>query len=95
MVKFERFKIPSHSDPRGNLSAIEMKDYIDWPVKRFYYVTNVTLDRGGHAVRGEKKIYACLQGTMLARIHDGQKWHEFELHGPEDGINMKEMCWRE
>ncbi len=95
MDKFRRVKIPTHSDPRGKLSAVELKDYIDWIPKRVYYVTGVTLDRGGHAVRGEKKIYVAMEGTMTARIHDGKKWHEFEMNGPEDAIVMDGMCWRE
>jgi len=95
MEKFKRIKIPTHTDERGNLSVVEIKDFVDWPVKRVYYVTGVTKDRGGHAVRGEKKIYICMQGTMTARIHDGKRWHEVVLHGPEDSILMNEMCWRE
>ncbi len=93
--KFKLIKIPTHTDPRGNLSAIELHEYVNWVPKRVYYVTNVTQDRGGHAVRGEKKIYVCVQGTMTARIHDGKEWHEFGLFGPDDAIIMNEMCWRE
>lgn len=95
MEKFKRVKVPTHSDPRGKLSAIELKDYVDWPAKRVYYVTDVTLDRGGHAVRGEKKIYVAMYGKMTARIHDGEKWNEFEMTGPEDAIVMDGLCWRE
>lgn len=93
--KFHQVKIPTHADARGSLSAVELKDYIDWDPKRVYYVTGVTLDRGGHAVRGEMKIYVAMQGTMTARIHDGKTWHEFEMKGPEDAIVMDGMCWRE
>ena len=95
MEKIERIKLPTHADERGKLSVVELKDYVDWPVKRVYYVTDVTADRGGHAVKGEKKIYVCMQGSCLARIHDGFKWHEFEMNGPDDALIMKDMCWRE
>lgn len=95
MEKFKLVKIPTHADERGKLSAIELKDYVDWPVKRVYYVTDVLADRGGHAVRGEKKIYVAMQGTMTARIHDGKEWHEILMQGPEDAIVMEKMCWRE
>ena len=95
MEKFKRIKIPTHADPRGKLSAIELKDYVDWVPRRVYYVTDVMQDRGGHAVRGEMKIYVAMQGKMAARIHDGKKWHEFELNGPDDAVQMDEMCWRE
>ncbi len=95
MAKFTQVKIPTHADPRGKLSAIELKDYISWTPQRVYYVTDVTLDRGGHAVRGEKKIYVCMYGTVTARVHDGKEWHEFSMQGPEDAIVMDGMCWRE
>lgn len=95
MEKFKKIQIPTHTDPRGNLSVVEMKDWAEWPVKRVYYVTGVTLDRGGHAVRGEKKLYVCMQGTVTARIHDGNDWTEIPLKGPSEGILMNEMCWRE
>lgn len=95
MEKIKRITIPTHEDERGNLSVIELKDFIDWPVKRIYYVTDTKKDRGGHAVKGEKKIYVCMQGTMKARIHDGTEWHEFDLQGPGDALLMTGMCWRE
>ncbi|MFC1747765.1 FdtA/QdtA family cupin domain-containing protein [Pseudomonadota bacterium] len=95
MEKIKRIKIPTHSDSRGNLSVVEIADFVDWPVKRVYYVTGVTEERGGHAVRGEKKIYICVQGKMTARIHDGEKWEETKLNGPDDAIIMNEMCYRE
>lgn len=93
--KFKKIKIPMFTDERGNLSVVELKDFVDWPVKRVYYVTGVTADRGGHAVKGEKKIYIMMSGTATARIHDGEKWHEIALKGPDDAILMNEMCWRE
>jgi len=95
MEKIKRITIPTHGDSRGNLSVVEIKDFVDWPVKRVYYLTSVTEDRGGHAVKGEKKIYVCMQGTCKARIHDGEKWHEFDLKGPNEALLMEEMCWRE
>lgn len=74
---------------------MELKNYIDWIPLRVYYVTGVKLPRGGHAVRGEKKIYVCMQGKITARLHDGYAWHEFEMNGPDDAILMNAMCWRE
>ncbi len=91
----ELIKIPTHVDARGNLSFIEVKDYVNWKPKRIYYVTDVKGVRGGHAVIGEKKIYVCAQGQVKAKIHDGKKWHEFNLKGPSDALLMSAMCWRE
>jgi len=95
MVDLKKIQLPTHTDDRGKLSVIEMKDYVEWPVKRVYYVTDVQADRGGHAVKGEKKMYVCMQGSMKARFHDGEAWHEFQLEGPNDAILLESMCWRE
>lgn len=95
MDKLQKIEFAVHADERGKLVAIELKDYVDWPVARVYFVTDVTLPRGGHAVKGEKKIYVCQKGSVLARLHDGEIWHEFEMKGPGDAILMNEPCYRE
>lgn len=95
MVKFRLIKIPTYSDERGNLSSIELKDYVKWTPKRIYYTTDVKAERGHHAVRGEKKIYICMCGFVTVRLHDGKKWHIFKLKGPDAGIVVEGLCWRE
>jgi len=95
MAKLEKIKLKTVTDERGSLTVLEMKDYIDWPIKRIYYLTDVKAPRGGHAVRGEKKIYICQKGIVKARLHDGKSWQEFELKGPDDAIIMSGMCFRD
>lgn len=94
MDKLEKIKLQTFKDERGCLTAIELKDFVDWEPKRVYYLTDVTGARGGHAVRGEKKIYVCQKGSVKARLHDGKEWREFELK-PGDGILMNKMCFRD
>ncbi len=95
MEKLKKIKLESFADNRGVLTPIEIKDYVDWPVKRVYFLTDVTEARGGHAVRGEKKMYVCQKGRVRARLHDGEQWHEFALEGPNDAILMNDMCFRD
>ncbi|MFH1284590.1 MAG: FdtA/QdtA family cupin domain-containing protein [Candidatus Peregrinibacteria bacterium] len=94
-MKLKAVKLNSFKDERGVLTAIELKDYFEWPVKRVYYLTDVSRPRGGHAVRHEKKMYVCQKGSVKARFHDGKKWEEFEMTGPGDAILMEEMCYRD
>lgn len=95
MAALEKVKFRTFKDERGSLTPIELKDYVDFPVKRVYFLTDVVASRGGHAVKGEKKIYVCQKGSLKARFHDGNEWIEFELNGPDDGIIMNEMCFRD
>ena len=91
----EKIVLHTHRDPRGALTAIELKDFISWEPKRIYYVTDVVGTRGGHAVRGEKKIYVCMQGSCTGRFHDGKDWIEFPLQGPSEMVKMEGLCFRE
>lgn len=94
MNKFEKIKLKVFNDERGSLVPIELHEVINWPVKRVYYVYHVTGQRGGHCVRGEKKLYICQQGEVLGRIHDGEKWHQVSLNEGE-ALRMNEPCFRE
>jgi len=91
----QKIKLASFKDDRGILTAIEIDSFVDWPVKRVYYLTDVVLPRGGHAVKNEKKMYVCQKGALKCRFHDGKKWINFELNGPDEAIIMNGMCYRD
>lgn len=95
MEKVKQIKLPTHTDDRGSLTVLELRDFVDWEAKRIYYLTDVSKPRGGHAVKMEQKLYICQKGTVKARLHDGEQWHEFELNGPDDAILMSGMCFRD
>ncbi len=92
---YEKIKIPTYNDLRGDLSVLELEPLINWTVKRIYYVTNTKLPRGGHCVKGERKIYIMCQGSCKAKLFDGETWFEEIMQGPGDGIILKTDMWRE
>ncbi len=94
MNKFKVIDFKVFEDERGKLTPVELKDFVEWEVKRLYYVTDVKGARGGHAVRGEKKIYIMMQGEAVAKIHDGKEWHEQKLSANQ-GLLMEQTCYRE
>ncbi len=95
MEKLRKLKLPTFEDERGPLTVIELKDFVDFEIKRIYFVTDVKAARGGHAVKHEQKMYVCQHGSCKARFHDGNDWTEFDMQGPSDAILMNEMCFRE
>lgn len=95
MELLKKVSIPTHTDERGDLSVIELKDFVDFEVKRVYYVTNTKAQRGAHAVIGEKKMYVCMNGSVKAKFHDGVNWHEFSLKGPRDAVIMNGFYWKD
>ena len=94
-MRLEQVKFPTFNDERGSLVPVELKDYIDWEVKRVYYLVDVKSDRGGHCVKDEKKIYVCQKGSLKCRFHDGKDWVSFEMTGPDDAIVMEGDYYRE
>lgn len=95
-MRLEKLTLKTFSEKSGSLTPIEIKDFVTWPVKRVYYLTSVTGSRGGHCVKGEKKIYICQKGTVKCRFHDGESWvAEFELIGPSEGVLMEGDYYRD
>jgi hypothetical protein len=91
----KRIDLPVFSDDRGDLGVVEMNQFVDWEVKRFYYLLNVTKPRGSHCVIGEKKIYLVLKGSLVAKFFDGKEWTEFRLEGPNQAVQMEGAYWRD
>ena len=94
-MRLEKVQFKTFTDERGSLVPVELKDYIDWAPARVYYLVDVTEDRGGHCVKGEKKIYICQKGSLKGRFHDGKEWIEFELNGPNEAVVMEGDYYRE
>lgn len=93
---FVKHTIPTYSDQRGDLTVFDKLDQVvDWQIKRSYWVTNTKLPRGGHCVKGEKKIYVMAQGKCLAKLFDGKNWYEVVLQGPGEALELKVDMWRE
>jgi len=96
-MSLNKITLRTFSDESGSLTPVELKDFVAWPVKRVYYLTDVRGSRGGHCVKGERKIYICQKGTVKCRFHDGlsSDWVQFELRGPSDGIVMDGDYYRD
>lgn len=84
---------------KANTGCLTVMDEIDrlvpWQIKRSYWLTDATGQRGAHCVKGEKKFYIMAQGTCKMRIFDGENWYEESLQGPTEAIEFKEDLWRE
>jgi hypothetical protein len=94
-MKLEKIKFETFTDESGSLTPIEIKDFVDWPVARVYYLTDVSESRGGHCVKGERKIYVCQKGSVKCRFHDGSDWQDFSMTGPSDAIVMDGNYYRD
>ena len=95
-LKFKELQIPKFQGQGEYLiSPVELKDYIDWEVKRIYYITGVSsgVKTGSHCHKEEKELFVMLSGTCMAVIDRGNGLEEFEMKGPQSAMYIGNYVW--
>jgi dTDP-4-dehydrorhamnose 3,5-epimerase-like enzyme len=87
-------KIP---DERGNLTFIEGKKDIPFPIERVYYLYDVPASsvRGGHAHKELQQLIVAVSGSFTVVLDDGIEKKSFHLNRPYEGLYVCPMIWRE
>ena len=75
------------------MTPIELRDYIDFEVKRIYFITKPTADTGAHIHYEEKEMFILQQGTCTAIIDRGNGIEEMPMEGPKHGIYVPNYVW--
>ena len=88
--------LPSFSDERGGLVAIESNQSIPFDVKRLYYIFNTSQKpRGFHAHIDLKQVAICLKGSCKFILDNGSIKEEVVLDNPTQGLVVEGLIWRE
>ncbi len=61
------------------INPVELKDYIDFEVKRIYYITNIKGTAGGHCHKQEKELFILVQGSCTAQIDKGEEMEDIVM----------------
>lgn len=90
-------RLPVISDPRGDLTFVEGKNHIPFPIARVYYLYNVPVDaeRGGHAHRVLQQVVFALSGSFRLRVDTGSGTTDYWLRDPRQGVLIDRLIWRE
>jgi dTDP-4-dehydrorhamnose 3,5-epimerase-like enzyme len=76
------------------LTPLELKDFIDFEVKRAYLVSNSELgETSQHCHLQEKELFVMVQGTCSAVIDKGTGIEEIKLTGPKNAIYVPNYVW--
>ena len=70
-LDFRKLQIKSIQAPNFLMSPLELHEYIDFEVKRVYFITHPTGPTGSHAHKVEKELFVIVQGTCVAEIDQG------------------------
>ncbi len=90
---FRRLQIPNIKAPNFEMNPLELKDFIDFEVKRIYFITKPTGPTGAHCHKVEKELFVMVAGSCTAEIDDGNGLREIELRAPTDAIYVDAYVW--
>jgi mannose-6-phosphate isomerase-like protein (cupin superfamily) len=89
---FKKYHIKSISTDDFVMNPAELKDYIDFEVKRIYYITEPKSDAGGHCHRQEKELFILVQGSCTAQIDKGEGLEDVPMNA-NDAIYVGAYVW--
>ncbi len=91
--KFQKAEIKKIQAPNFIMSPVELKDYIDFEVKRVYFITQPTGNTGTHCHKIEKEFFILVNGTCTAVIDQGKGLEEIKMEGPTSAFYVGEYVW--
>jgi len=91
-LKFEKKDLHVVDLERGLYSFCELKDYVDWEVKRVYFIQR-TKETGQHCHFKENELFIMVKGSCTAIIDSGEGKKDVVMNGPGDAIYIGNHVW--
>jgi len=92
-LNFKKLEVKKIQAPNFVMSPIELKDYIDFEVKRVYFVTKPTGNTGAHCHKVEKELFVMVCGKATAVIDQGNGLEEILMEAPTSAIYVGNYVW--
>jgi len=93
MLKFRRIELKKIEGDNFTMVPIELKDYVDFEIKRIYFITDIKNNTGAHCHKKEKEIFILQRGSCVAVIDRGKGLEEFPMTGPMSAIYAGNFVW--
>lgn len=93
MKTFRQYTLKAFPSRGYIMSPVELHEYIDFDVKRVYYITKPTEESGQHCHYIEKEFFILLQGSCTAVIDQGRGKEEFPMQGPTSALYVPNYVW--
>ena len=78
-LKFKKTKIKTLTNQKASYGFIELKDFVDFDVKRVYYIYNCKQATGQHCHKEEKELFVMQTGACTAIIDSGNGKEDVRL----------------
>lgn len=92
-LKFAEHKIKKIQAPNFVMSPVELKDYIDFEVKRVYFLSKPAGNTGAHCHKIEKEFFILIQGDATAVIDRGNGLEEIIMQASDSAIYVGRFVW--
>lgn len=92
MTPFKKVAIKVNNTSRFNLSVAELKEYIEFEVKRLYYIQDFMESTGAHCHYKEDEFFIMVKGDCIASIDQGRGLEEIPL-GQNEGLVVGHLVW--
>ena len=93
--RIRTLRLPTSTDPRGALTAVEGGSDIPFEIKRVFYMWGVQapFERGKHAHTDTEQILVCVAGSLSIDFSDPLSSGTFHLSDPTEGLYVPPMIW--
>ena len=92
-LEFKQAKLKIVENERAVYSFAELNQFIDFEVKRLYYIQKCKEATGQHCHKIEKEMFILASGTCTAVIDKGAGKEEIPMSGPGDAIYVGSYVW--
>lgn len=93
LKQFKIFTLKKIDTPKFTMSPVELKDYIDFEVKRVYFISKPKTPTNAHCHKIEKEFFILVQGKCTAVIDKGQGLEEIHLSAPTSALYIPNYIW--
>ena len=90
---FTVYSLKNIPTARFVMSPVELKDYIDFDVKRIYFISQPKMESGEHIHYVEKEFFIMIQGACTAVIDRGNGKEDVLMQGPQTGLYVPNYVW--
>jgi mannose-6-phosphate isomerase-like protein (cupin superfamily) len=92
-LQFKRLNVDTKPGRNSLMSVLELKDYIDFEVKRVYFVQDQTGASSQHAHHHEKELFVMERGSCTAIIDQGNGIEDIRMDGPSNALYIGSYVW--
>ncbi len=91
-LNFKKTKIKTLQNDKAAYGFIELKDFVDFEVKRVYYIYNCKQATGQHCHKEERELFVMQKGSCVAIIDSGAGKEDVKLE-TGDAICVGAYVW--